>query len=305
MLFGASDFLSHLDLLRTCAITGGKGTGKDLISFELSRHFLSRGYRFTSNQRTVWSDPLYKKVRLSPEEWKQKISRFGQDEKGRWYRLVPVDMSFQYLMAGTRQIEQVYERVFLRPDEMIEFAQTHGFDDQGYFYWQPDVQHRVLVISEGGRYLRAWKYFENMYEFTRKTDNYVLIPSIRLPHVDLCELVVMNVFPFKQFFGTNGGVWYWYISGQGIAKPKSGVFLHVPSPKEYGLYDTKDLSDSPTATITAFTRQIQHIQETQYKRNGLSILEGFSSGDELDGLATIARSLERSALSAQSKSNKR
>jgi hypothetical protein len=141
-----------------------------------------------------------------------------------------------------------------------------------------------------------------MYEFTRKTDNYIFIPSIRLPHVDLCELVVVNIFPFKQFFGTNGGVWYWTISGQGLARAKNGWFIHIPN--EYGIYDTGDLSDSPTAAITAFTRQIQFIQETQYKRDGLSVLEGFSEGAEIDGLATIARSLERSALSAQSKSKR-
>jgi hypothetical protein len=300
-LYLASDFLSHLDLLRTVAIAGGKGTGKDLLAFELSRYYLDRGYRFTSNQQTVWSDPLYKKVYMTDEEWRRKISAFGIDSKGP-YRLVRRDNSFIRLVTGEEVTEDVTEKVYLRYDEMLEFAQSHGKDDNGYFYWQPDVTRRVLILSEGGRYLRAWKYFENMYEFTRKTDNYILIPSIRLPHVDLCEMVVVNILPFRQYIGTNGGVWYWTISGQGLAKPKNGWFIHIP--KEYGLYDTKDLSDSPTATITAFTRQIQHIQETQYKRDRLSVLEGFSESGELDGLATIARSLERSALSAQNK-NKR
>lgn len=296
-LYMASDFVSHLDLLRTAAVTGGKGTGKDLLCFELSQYYLRRGYRFTSNQRTVWSDPLYQKKRLTLEQWNAKKESYKIDEKG-WYKLVPQDMSFDRLMLGD-DVQQRYSKVYMKPDEMMEFGQTHGKDDKGYFYWMPDVTKRVLILSEGGRYLRAWKYFENLYEFTRKTDNYIFIPSIRLPHVDMCELIVMNVFPFKQFFGTNGGVWYWYISGQGIAKPKNGVFIHVP--KEYGLYDTKDLSDSPTETITAFTRQIQYIQETSYGRNGLSIMDGFSSGDELDGLATVSRTLERAALSAQNK----
>jgi len=300
MLFLASDFLSHLDLLRTAAITGGKGTGKDLLAFELAQYYLRRGYRFTSNQRTVWSDPLYKKRRLRDDAWNKKRGSYELDPVKGWYKNIPVDTSFDALMAPhLGEIEPRYERRYLRPDEMLEFSQTHGRDGDGYYFWEPDVTKRVLILSEGGRYLRAWKYFENMYEFTRKTDNYILIPSIRLPHVDLCEMIVMNVFPFKQFFGTNGGLWYWYIGGQGIAKPKSGVFIHVPT--QYGLYDTKDLSDSPTQTITAFTRQIQFIQETSYNRDGLSILDGFSDGNELDGLATIARSLERSALSSQNK----
>jgi len=299
-LIWASDFLSHLDLLRTVAIAGGKGTGKDLLAFELSKYYLERGYRFTSNQNTVWSDPLYKKVYLTEDQWRRKIAPFGYDNRG-VYRLVRRDMSFVGLLTG-QPVEDTFEKKYLRYDEQLEFSQSYGRDQNGYYFWQPDVTRRVLVLSEGGRYLRAWKYFENMYEFTRKTDNYILIPSIRLPHVDLCEMIVVNVFPFRQYFGTNGGVWYWTISGQGLAKPKNGWFIHIP--KEYGLYDTEDLSDSPTATIEAFTRQIQYIQESRYKRDGLSILEGFSEGGELDGLATIARSLERSAISAQNKGKK-
>jgi hypothetical protein len=305
MLLLASEFLSHLDMLRTCAITGGKGTGKDLLAFELSKYYLRRGYRFTSNQRTVWSDPLYIKERMSDEKWQSIKSDFVWDAEKGWCKKIKRDRSFDFLMFGDASIlaNPLYDLVPLRYDELLEFSQNYGHDDEGFYYWRPDVRHRVLILSEGGRYLRAWKYFENMYEFTRKTDNYIFIPSIRLPHVDLCELIVMNIFPFKQFLGINGGVWYWYIGGQGIAKPKKGVFVHIPT--EYGLYDTKDLSDSPTSAITAFTRQIQYIAKTEYQRDSVSILDGFGSGDELDGLASIARSLERSALSTQNKGRKK
>lgn len=299
-LFLASDFLSHLDLLRTCVISGGKGTGKDLLSFELSKYYLNRGYRFASNQDNVWNDPLYKKVYLTEDQWRKKFSQFGYDDKGA-YRYRRRDNTFIRLLTGA-DVEDSYIKQYLQYDEQLEIAQSYGKDQDGYYFLMPDVTRRVLVLTEGGRYLRNWKYFENMYEFTRKTDNYILIPSIRLPHVDLCEMIVVNILPFRQYVGTNGGVWYWTISGQGLAKPKNGWFIHIPN--EYGIYDTGDLSDSPTAAITAFTRQIQHIQETQYKRDPLSVMEGFSSDTDMDGLATIARTLNRAAVSAQNKSKR-
>ena len=294
-LYGASEFLSHLDLLRTVAITGGKGSGKDLISFELSDYFLNRGYKFASNQNNVWQDDLYIKEYWDSERLKKFRSSFIRIGN-KPARMVRVDMRIEQICFGL-ETEERFEPVEIKGDELLDLKESYGYDDQGFYYLRPNVRNMVLVLTEGGRYLRRWKYFEDMYEFTRKTNNYILIPSIKLPHVDLCEMILINVFPFVQYTGMNGGVWYWYIGGQGLMKPKSGAFVHVPNPNKYGIYDTNDLSKSPTEAIKAFSRQIRLIQEEEYNRDFLSTLGDIVEGGDDSGLANFARTIERASLS--------
>lgn len=298
MLWKADTFLAQVDLLRTVAITGAKGTGKDLLAFELSQVYLEKGYKFASNQRSVWNDPLYNIERLTPEQWQQETARYQVDQKGVYEIVERKELSgFLSLVFGDDQ--KVTKRRDLTDKDIYEFTQIYGKDDQGFYRRVPDVFHRAMVITEGGRYLRKWVYFENMYEFTRKTDNYIFIPSIRLPHVDLCELVCINVFPFKFITGRPGGVFYWYVGGSGISKPISGWFVHFP--KDIGIYDTKDFSTSPTEVIEWFTRQIDDTQRNQYGRDGLSQMASGSSSDEQDSIANYARQIERASLSLQNK----
>lgn len=296
MLINAGTFLAQLDLLRTCAITGGKGTGKDLLAFELSRYYLDQGFKFSTNQNSVWNDPLFTIKRLSFDEWQKIVSNYKIDTKG-VYSEVPQAVDFMKLFFND-DTPNVKKRYYTEK-ELNDLAVVYGKDDDGYFVRVPDMKRRVMVLSEGGRYLRKWAYFENLFEFTRKTDNYIFIPSIRLPHVDLCELVCINVFPLKLIFGIPGGLFYWYVSGAGLAKPIFGLFFHYPT--DIGVYDTNDLSTSPTESIEWFTRQIDDIQKTGYGRDGIQAMVSQSSTTEQDDLATYARQIERASLSLPDK----
>ena len=56
MIINGDTFLSQFDLLRTVAITGAKGSGKDLLAMELAEYYLRKGYKFAANQRCVWNE---------------------------------------------------------------------------------------------------------------------------------------------------------------------------------------------------------------------------------------------------------
>lgn len=243
-LYHANEFLAHLDSYRICSITGFRGSGKDLLAFELSRYWLDRGYMFYSNQRAVWNDSL---TRLAVGDEQAHI--VTQDQRG----------------------------------EMIS--------------WVYEVSHRVYVLSEGGRYLRKWAYFENMFEFARKMDVYILIPSVRIGHEDLAQLLVYPVIPFRTYLGTDGGVWYWTVD-TGLNKKYGGWFIHIP--KDIGVYDTDDLSENTNVVINAFAQEVER-RNKKYGRDELLKVDGFEEAPDEEYQASIARKIQQAALSLLSK----
>lgn len=244
-LYNANEFLAHLDSYRIASITGFRGSGKDLLAFELSRYWLDRGYMFYSNQRAVWNDPLYR-VAIGDEE----ADLIKVDQRG----------------------------------EPIDYVNM--------------VRHRVYNLSEGGRYLRKWAYFENMFEFARKFDIYVLIPSVRIGHEDLAQLLVYPLIPFRTYLGMDGGVWRWSVD-TGLNKKYGGWFIHWPN-NDFGLYDTEDLSENTNFVIEMFASEVKRTLK-KYGRDQLPEMEIFEETPDEEYQSAIARKLQQVALSLSSK----
>jgi len=94
MLIGASPFLSQVDLLRTVAVTGAKGSGKDLLCCELAEYYLNQGYRYATNQNCVWNDNMFYVRPVSVSEYESLKSGYQLNDKGDVVKRVVVDNSF-------------------------------------------------------------------------------------------------------------------------------------------------------------------------------------------------------------------
>jgi hypothetical protein len=115
----------------------------------------------------------------------------------------------------------------------------------------PWVWRKVFLLDEAGEDLRAWKYFTDLARFPRKFRNYIIIPSLRIPHEDLAQLIVWpdtmwrTVFPFWD-----GGLFHWQFDN-GFQSPPGGWFFYFPD-DVIGVYDTDDLGDTTQYVIQTF-----------------------------------------------------
>jgi hypothetical protein len=176
---------------------------------------------------------------------------------------------------------------------------------RGYRYWtnqlciwndpiyrddgSPDVKHRIVTLSEAGRYIREYRYFQDIFEFARKFDQYLLLPSVRPPHEDLQAFTVSPTF-FRP-------VWQ-YVLFDGVSAYKTGRFIFIPSRRYMGVYDTLDVSLRPDPLLRAIERQIE-IEAAARGRDKLSVMAEdtdpvtAASGAEQGRLRAVAISLSR------------
>lgn len=306
MLIGADQFFSHFDLMRTVAIVGEKGTYKDMLTMEIAEYYLNKhGYKFFSNQACVWNDQYYEKEYLDDVRLDALRKSFVM-EGDRLYQRTVRDNSFLAMLFGFEPYTEI-----LRPitdDDLREFSVRYGADVGGMYERIPTMQHSFLSVSEGGSYLREWAYFSNLQLLTRKLDMYVAIPCARPPHVDLCRLLVENIVPFQRYLGFGGGLFKWQVLGSAVpgaelSRNITGHFIYLP--REVGLYDSHDLSVSPTEIIEWFSRQIDYLQRRKYGRDGIQAMATGQSDADSSAFFTVAGRLVGSSLSVQNRRPKR
>ena len=299
-LWHADQFLANLDQLRTLVITGGKGTGKDVLASELAVHFLDKGYRFFSNQEHVWNDQPFEEEEVTPEQWEALRASFILDRSDHQIKRRVLDYSHANIakMLFDEEIPPITREVVLKPQDVQEFNDTYYRNSDGRLMHRvPKVKRMVIQLTEGGRYLRAWRYFENMYEMTRKTDNYIFVPSIRMPHEEMCEMVCECAFSFALLGFNGGGIWVWQVGGGNLRKALRGWFIHWPG--EVGLYNTMDYSSRPDEIIRWFTREIEGSDVTRDEISRVASNSQDRAQGALEEQAAVARRLQNVAVSME------
>lgn len=267
MLLGASSLRAEIDYRRIVSIVGERGAGKDLLSHELAIPYLDRGYLYYSNQFSVWNDPLYVKLE-------------GQTE-------------INAIKGITEHIEYKNGQAYIKRRGEVAMVSDNLL---------PIIRRRVVVLSEAGKYLREYKYFEDLLEYARKMKLYFFFPSVRESHADLMSLCIYPIFPFKPVFGFDGGVWGWWLD-TGYRKKKRGVFIFLPKRELIGVYDTSDYTENPNVLLECVRKEITLDQITR-GRNGLQAVEGIATGVDADHQTAIARRAEQLALSLSYKNRK-
>jgi len=150
------------------------------------------------------------------------------------------------------------------------------------------LKHSVLILDEGGRYLREWRYFENIFEFSRKFDNIILIPSTRVAHENLAEFICRPEMWIQRLIPGKFG--YWTYTVKTGDKDITGSFYYRPD-SSVGVYDTFDVSQSPSFIIEAFSKLIA-LEAQKRGRSADSVLRVGNDAD-IDAQAALLRNQKK------------
>jgi len=162
------------------------------------------------------------------------------------------------------------------------------------------LKHSVIILDEGGRYLREWKFFEDLFEYARKFDNIILIPSTRIAHENLSEFICRPNLWLQRILP--GKLNYWSYQIKTGDHDIIGSFWYKPG-ETIGVYDTFDVSRSPVYIIKAFSALIQ----SEAAKRGRSPDTVFSlvMGTETDGQSALLFNQAKTARALLSLSSKK
>ena len=100
---------------------------------------------------------------------------------------------------------------------------------------EADRLHTLVILDEGGMFLKTTSDTEQYLAFLRKSNIYIIVPSVKEPHRDLRILSCERLFN-AQKIGFKGWV-YQYLLRTALVKETEKFFWPDPS-EVYGLYDT-------------------------------------------------------------------
>lgn len=201
-------------------------------------------------------------VRLYRVLWLQ--GRYGGGKTALAYRIayeLCEKYGYRYIMGNTHSVwNDVLENIQQSPDGRVGL---------------------VMILDEGGLFLKTGKDVEAFLAFLRKLDIIILIPSVTRPSTRVCFFSVQRLFNWYSF-----GFPFWTYRFQldsGAIRERG--FFHWHKPTEiFGIYDT---ASAPTSdgglndAIQQFTKGLQ--KATGHKETGVGsqtrtthfTLEGF------------------------------
>ena len=111
--------------------------------------------------------------------------------------------------------------------------------------------HCIVILDEGGIYVRTAKTVQKIHTFARKLDTYLMFAGRKLPHEDLQEFTCALWFDFQKHFLLPLKVYKWEVwKSQG--KRYSGYIWVTGMEKYYGVYSTLDPGDFPGSIVATF-----------------------------------------------------
>lgn len=157
----------------------------------------------------------------------------------------------------------------------------------------PDFARRaVVLIDEGGLYIRSMKTVSALAAFARKLDTYIIIAGRREPHEELCELIVTPRFDFKRNFLIPAWLWRW--ENRGARRPYGGYMLELGRSGYYGTYDTVNPGARPSALIALVEDWAKALFDHYGYEYGLSdVAQGGGDGAALDAIDAFGVSAQR------------
>jgi hypothetical protein len=161
-------------------------------------------------------------------------------QKGTGKTAMAFEIAEHYLKQGYKLITNI-DNVWSDPD--MDYQLKNNVDY---------IKDSVLILDEGGRYLREWKYFEDMFEYARKFNNIILIPSTRVAHENLAEFIARPNVILQRILPTKFNWWSYTVKTGDVDINGSFYF----NPTVIGVYDTLDISRNPLFIIEAFGRLI-------------------------------------------------
>lgn len=155
----------------------------------------------------------------------------------------------------------------------------------------------VYIVDEGGTYLRTGQSVNNFSRFLRKLDAYLIMPCVKLPHEDLCELVVSPSVNFYKHLGMKMKLWRWDYESR--KKNYDGRFLQVNWDYLYGVYSSIDPGDFPEKImrfLLAQTEELFRDYERELKLYDVAVKSASASENEsFESVRDMARNTKKFA----------
>jgi hypothetical protein len=137
-----------------------------------------------------------------------------------------------------------------------------------------DYERVVLLVDEGGLWVRRATDAMKLAAYARKLGMVVLFSGKKLPHPDLCDLQIQLFLDFWKNFLLPFCLWRWEYYPGGSVKPYGGFLLQVLPWWYNSVYDTIDPGKPPEQIIGyAFARAQALFARYGYNLPGLEIAE--------------------------------
>lgn len=138
----------------------------------------------------------------------------------------------------------IAERFLKRGYRLVTNVSTVWKDDYGKVTMDETGSVKaVILIDEGGLYIRTMDTVGALVAFARKIDSYVLVSGRREPHEEMMNLSVFPWFDFKRNLGLPIRTWKWV--QRGSKKMYGGLIWEMGWTGYYGVYNTVDPGDNP------------------------------------------------------------
>lgn len=109
----------------------------------------------------------------------------------------------------------------------------------------------VIILDEGGLYVRSFKTVQAISSFARKLDTYLIFSGKKLPHSDLQGLTISEWFNFEKHFLIPVKIYKWVVESS-AGKKYSGYVWCSGFKALYGLYSTFDPGGYPGEIVKWF-----------------------------------------------------
>ncbi|KAA3645708.1 MAG: hypothetical protein DWQ07_12275 [Chloroflexi bacterium] len=216
-----------------------------------------------------------------------------------------------YLGAGKTLIALAIAEPFLKEGYRLITNMSCVWNDEHIEDW--DIEEglkAVIIVDEGGLYLRTMKSVSDISSFARKLDCYLIFAGRRLPHEELCELILSPSYDFQRNWGLPFFRYKWTVNPQ-LTGRYSGWLFFAGRSGYFGIYDTVDPGDSAEVVVRYIERQtgrlFKHYNRT-YDVQDVSGSGGYDTADEAGAhAASSARQIQNaiSLLANQTQGKKR
>lgn len=187
---------------------------------------------------------------------------------------------------------ELAERYLKRGYRLVSNVRSVWGDDWDRSLSADNSARTVLLVDEGGLYVRTMKTVSALTAFARKLDCYIILAGRRLPHEEMCELVVEPFFDFRRNLVVPAKLWRWT---QRMGKTYGGYFLQSGESGLYGTYDTVDPGDNPAELITLAEGWAQELFARYGRTYSLQDMAS-SGGDNIAGDAADSMAVSASRL---------
>lgn len=165
----------------------------------------------------------------------------------------------------------------------------------------------VVLLDEGGIYIRTMKSVSALAQFARKIDTYIIIACKREPHEELTGLVIEP--RYNAWRNWRIPIWIWRWTNRAAKVWYSGTIIEIGRSGYYGTYSTVDPGEHPFDLLGLTKNWAKALFERYGRHYDLSDVEtggGYSISDEaMVAQANSARAIQTAISTFGSKKRRR